>query len=132
MLYPLTGWQFADRRGFKAHPEQGRHWKWTKVILLCTWGATAVLAVNIILTTAAVARAYSTYGLQGFGSAILYEGSCSLSKNWTSGLHIVINVFSTLVLGASNYCMQSFNAPSRKEVNDAHSRGKWLDIGTPS
>lgn len=28
--------------------------------------------------------------------------------------------------------MQCLSAPTRKEVDEAHAKGKWLDIGVPS
>ncbi|CAI6082892.1 unnamed protein product, partial [Clonostachys chloroleuca] len=46
--------------------------------------------------------------------------------------HILINIVSTLLLGASNYYMQTISAPMRQDVDNAHARGKWLDIGIPS
>ncbi|KAK2782992.1 hypothetical protein FQN53_009405 [Emmonsiellopsis sp. PD_33] len=130
--YMMDRWRPENRREPVLSSEQDGNRKRTKGVLLCAWGATTVLIVNIILTIIAAARAYSTYEGQSFGSAILYQGSCSRSKNWATGLHFVINILSTLVLAASNYSMQSLNAPSRQEVDNAHSRGKWLDIGTPS
>lgn len=48
------------------------------------------------------------------------------------GADLAINILGTLLLGASNNCAQLLSAPTRKDIDDAHSRGKWLDIGTPS
>lgn len=48
---------------------------------------------------------------------------------WT---HLVINILSTLLLGASNYSMQCLSSPTRSEVDKAHGQGIWLDIGVPS
>ena len=62
----------------------------------------------------------------------LYEGSCSLVKNIDIVSHLLINGLSTLLLGASNLCMQLLAAPTREEVDGAHSKKKWLDIGVPS
>jgi hypothetical protein len=45
---------------------------------------------------------------------------------------LLINALSTILLSASNYTMQCLSAPTRSEVDDAHSTGKWLDIGVPS
>ncbi|EQB43346.1 hypothetical protein CGLO_18004 [Colletotrichum gloeosporioides Cg-14] len=39
---------------------------------------------------------------------------------------------STLLLGASNSCAQLLSSPSRQDIDRAHSKGKWLDIGIPS
>ena len=36
---------------------------------------------------------------------VLYEGSCSKVKKLGIGLHFVINILSTVLLAASNYCM---------------------------
>lgn len=47
-------------------------------------------------------------------------------------LHLAINVLSTVLLGASNYCMQCLSSPTRGDVDKAHSKGVWLDIGVPS
>lgn len=49
-----------------------------------------------------------------------------------SYLHFAINLLSTILLSSSNYCMQCLSAPTRKEVNTAHAKGVWLDIGIPS
>lgn len=58
--------------------------------------------------------------------------ACAMSKKYSTWLHLVINVLSTLLLGASNYCMQFLSAPTRLEVDAAHRKGSWLDVGIPS
>jgi hypothetical protein len=47
-------------------------------------------------------------------------------------LHLLINLLSTGLLMASNYCMQLQAAPTRADIDRAHARGQWLDIGVPS
>ena len=47
-------------------------------------------------------------------------------------LNLIVNVLSTLLLGASNSCAQLLSAPERKDVDKAHTSGTWLDIGVPS
>jgi hypothetical protein len=49
-----------------------------------------------------------------------------------SALHIAINIMGTLLLGASNYTMQCISSPTRGEIDKAHSKGRYLDIGLPS
>ncbi|MCJ1288792.1 hypothetical protein MMC34_000321 [Xylographa carneopallida] len=66
------------------------------------------------------------------GIGILYEGICSNSSQINTGLHLVINILSTLLFGAGNYTMQCLSAPTRAEVDQAHRQGLWLDIGVPS
>ena len=47
-------------------------------------------------------------------------------------LHVGLNIFGTALIGASNYNMQCLSFPTRDEIDLAHSRGTWLDIGVPS
>ncbi|KAJ8119065.1 hypothetical protein OPT61_g53 [Boeremia exigua] len=59
----------------------------------------------------------------------IYTGSCR-TVHYADGLwHVVLNVASTLFLGAGNYCMQVLVAPSRKDVDKAHKEGASMDIG---
>lgn len=105
---------------------------WIKGVVLCSWIIATVLTINIFLTIIAVGLAYSKNGEHGFSFAALYIGKCSLAKNWTTGLHLVINILSTALLGASNYCMQCLASPSREQVDTAHSKRVWLPIGVPN
>ena len=41
----------------------------------------------------------------GNGRGVLYHGSCDRVHNLSIGLHLVINILSTILLGASNYTM---------------------------
>ncbi|KAF1845476.1 uncharacterized protein K460DRAFT_311919 [Cucurbitaria berberidis CBS 394.84] len=71
---------------------------------------------------------YSTYR----GTATVMTGECGMVQNANTGIHAALNVLSTLVLGASTYGMQGMTAPTRKEVDTAHTKGKWVEIGTSS
>ena len=62
----------------------------------------------------------------------MYRGDCRTVKTLNLWLHLAINALSTLLLGSSNYCMQLLVAPTPSEVQRAHERSKWLDIGIPS
>lgn len=44
----------------------------------------------------------------------------------------MINILSTALLGASNYCMQCLAAPSREQVDKAHNQKTWVRIGVPN
>ncbi|SLM33591.1 hypothetical protein LPUS_00641 [Lasallia pustulata] len=100
---------------------------WRKGVAIASALAGTVLLVNVILTIYACAQATMA---GGFGT--LYHGSCSKTRAMSMWLHLAINVLSTILLGASNYCMQCSVAPTRKEVDIAHAKGVWLDIGVPS
>ncbi|KAJ5372963.1 hypothetical protein N7517_004969 [Penicillium concentricum] len=105
---------------------------WIKGVVLCSWVIATVLAINIVLTIIAVGVAYSKNGEDDFAFAALYTGKCSLAKNWATGIHLIINILSTALLGASNYCMQCLASPSRAQVDTAHSKRVWLPIGVPN
>jgi len=62
----------------------------------------------------------------------VFKGSCDTVARMDTWVHLAINALSTLLLGGSNYCMQCLCAPTRREVDEAHSRGHFLDIGVPS
>ncbi|CAG8930226.1 unnamed protein product [Penicillium salamii] len=63
---------------------------------------------------------------------VLYDGDCHKATWINTGIHLLINALSTILLGASNFGMQCLSAPSRKDIDRAHKEGRWLDIGVPS
>ena len=93
----------------------------------CMATAACVLILNCSLTIAAKAK-HDIEGVYG----ILQQGDCNKTKRLDLWLHFLINVLSTLLLGASNYTMQCLSAPTREELDNAHMQGRWLDIGVPS
>ena len=99
-----------------------------KAMLLTALGtSTAVLLANVVALIVLEVKYKADRGV-----VPMYEGGCSLVKRLDVVAHIFINILSTLLLGASNLCMQLMAAPTRKEVDKAHSSQKWLDIGVPS
>ena len=100
---------------------------WRMGITLCAVTAGSVLIVNVVLNVFASIK----YGVHD-GLGTLQEGSCHTTKNLSLWLHLAINVLSTLLLGASNYCMQCITSPTREELDIAHGQHVWLDIGVPS
>ncbi|PWW73703.1 hypothetical protein C7212DRAFT_359553 [Tuber magnatum] len=66
------------------------------------------------------------------GVGTLYSGSCGKSRTIGMWLHLGINVLSTLLLSGSNYTQQCLAAPTRREIDAAHARRRWMDIGVPS
>lgn len=66
------------------------------------------------------------------GFPVVYRGTCQEAETRNTIWHLVINILSTSMLAASNYCMQLLCAPTRSNINRAHSEGVWLDIGVQS
>jgi hypothetical protein len=90
--------------------------------------ALTILVANITLTVWAITSYPPDY--QGVGT--LLSGNCSTIKSINGAVHFALNVISSLFLGAGNYCMQTLVAPSRQEIDRAHSKGISLDIGVPN
>ena len=65
-------------------------------------------------------------------TVMLYERRCSKTKNWSTGLHLLINALGTVILRSSNWCAQFLGAPRREDLDRAHAWRSWLDIGIPS
>ncbi|KAI1498831.1 hypothetical protein F5X99DRAFT_420315 [Biscogniauxia marginata] len=61
----------------------------------------------------------------------IYTTSKHHSRNGV-GIHLLINIFSTGMLLASNYCIQLQVAPTRADTDDAHKKDISLDIGVLS
>ncbi|MCJ1283445.1 hypothetical protein MMC26_002774 [Xylographa opegraphella] len=100
---------------------------WRFGVLNCVMSVTLVLLVNIIITLVVGAHYGYTDGL-----GVLFDGSCDAVRRYNVVGHLVINILSTILLSGSNYCMQCLSAPTRQEVDKAHSKGVTLDIGIPS
>ena len=96
-------------------------------VLCCFFTTSIVLLINAVLTIVCLTKFRGT-GILG----TLQEGDCAKVKQTDLWLHLVINVLSTLLLGASNYCMQCLSSPTRFEVDKAHRNNIYLDIGAPS
>jgi hypothetical protein len=58
----------------------------------------------------------------------LYTGDCELVSPLNTGIHLIINALSTILLSSSNYCMQCLSAPTRQDIDKAHRNKRWLDM----
>lgn len=117
-----------DARDQTQPPSVMKPQNWRQGVRLCTYAVATVMALNIVLSIIAGGVASANSG--DFESATLYEGSCSLTKGTAVGLHLLINILSTILLAASSYCMQGLAAPSRNDVDRAHAKRIWIYIGT--
>jgi hypothetical protein len=92
----------------------------------------AVTSFFVLLLNTTLAIIAATKWNLGGGIATAFTGNCRTALRITNVLHLIINVLSSFLLGASNYCMQRLAAPNRKEIDAAHAKKRWLDIGMPS
>jgi hypothetical protein len=97
-------------------------------ILLGSFMSSVVLGCNVAILVWGVTR---NGGYQN-GLAVPMSGEADEVSWWSSAFHIAINAMSTLLLAASNYTMQVLSAPTRGEIDRAHSTKQWLDLGVLS
>ncbi|PUU79607.1 hypothetical protein B9Z19DRAFT_1100738 [Tuber borchii] len=100
---------------------------WYTGVLACATSVVIVLLINICLTTYAATN--PEYKMER-GIGTLYLGSCDKSRTIGLWLHLGINALSTLLLSGSNYTQQQ--SPTRSEIDAAHMRRRWMDVGVPS
>jgi hypothetical protein len=100
------------------------------------WASRQDVVLSTVFVTATSVFLINTIGTIvlriKYGNFELFSGSCSTAARFNTGIHILINVLSTLLLGASNLCMQLLASPTRAEIDVAHSKRVWLDVGIPS
>jgi hypothetical protein len=113
--------------GTPAWGAKSRSPEWCKTL----YGTSALAALVLVLNTIWTIIAVTKYPFEN-GIRIFYNGKCTTASRIDLVLHIVINILSTLLLGASNYAMQCLNSPTRDEVDRAHKQKEWLSIGIPS
>lgn len=124
-------WKFrkamrAANEGYQERVQGSRFYGWRMGVLLGTCTSMFVFICNVALL---IIGAKTKAGYDRDGIATLMEGDETTISRWNTVCHIFINVLSTILLSASNYTMQILNAPTRAELDSAHRRGKWLDIG---
>ena len=114
------------------HP-RARTWRtWTTQRRIVLWSCfLASSFVGLVNLTVAI-WAWMHFEMTPDGVVELWHGDCTVVKRANSLAHVVINVLSTLLFGASNLTLQLLVAPTRQELDQAHARGTWLDIGVPS
>lgn len=100
---------------------------WRGGVRIAFYSALTVLVFNVILMIVC------TTTLEWMdGMTVVYRGRCDAVERVNNWVHLAVNLLSTCLLAGSNYCMQVLSAPTRADVDKAHARGHWLDIGLPS
>lgn len=102
---------------------------WRRAVVYFSGAAFLTFLINLTFILWAMARRGETIKS---GIGIVSEQSCSSTKVFNTGIHVVINVLSTILLAGSNYCLQCLIAPTRSQIDNAHRAQRWLDVGVPS
>jgi hypothetical protein len=102
-----------------------RFYGWRMGIVFGSTMSAIVLCCNVIAVVVA-----SSLGTRKSGNFVeIKHGTDVAISRWSTVFHIVINVFSTILLAASNYTMQVLCSPTRSDLDAAHRKGIWLDVG---
>src|SRR5690242_17499232 len=110
------------------HAQKSRFHGWRMGVLLGCCMSTLVLCCNIALLV--VGTTYkSGYDDSEDGIVTLLHGDEATVTRYNTGFHVLINVFSSILLAGSNYAMQVISSPNREEIDKAHRRNDWLAIG---
>jgi hypothetical protein len=105
---------------------KSRYHGWRMGVLVGCCTSAFVLCCN---TAIVIVGSQARGGYKDDGIADLIIGSATAISKWSTAAHLVINILSTILLGASNYTMQVLSSPTRTDIDRAHARGRWLDIG---
>ncbi|CAG8949656.1 hypothetical protein HYFRA_00007890 [Hymenoscyphus fraxineus] len=104
-----------------------RYSGWRGGVLIASCATFTVLLLNI---------AFAIFGLvvskSGMKVGTLMNGDCGRIGSIDTWLHIIINIAGTCLQAASNFTMQCIGSPTRTEIDSAHARGKYRDIGLQS
>lgn len=87
----------------------------------------SILTLNVALAGWLATRADSLGDL-----IVLSRCSCHTSKAVIQAMHLLINLLASLLLAASNYCLQILNSPLREELDAAHESKKSMCVGIPN
>ncbi|ESZ94917.1 hypothetical protein SBOR_4709 [Sclerotinia borealis F-4128] len=114
-----------DEKAKNSDGAEVRRWKSRCSIAAAFAGS--VLVIYIVFTIWASQRSGdSTY------IGTIYEGDCSTVNATNLGLHILINVITMAISIASACALYFLSSPTRKEIDEAHARGRSFDIGVLS
>lgn len=94
-------------------------------------GAASLASITFVINTVVLIWALKKFKFE-HGVAKVFAGDCHQAESINTLIHLAVNALSTTLLSGSNYCMQILCAPTRKEIDEAHAKNRWLDIGVPS
>lgn len=128
LVSPQT-WKYARMRTWISEPPTSNNPNrgWRKAVLAAAITTAIVLLINVIL---AIVAATTSSAEDGIGT--LFQGDCKKVEQWSTALHLLINVLGTCLLVASSFTMQCLSSPTRSEADRAHAKRVPLEIGVPS
>jgi len=104
---------------------RSRFYGWRMGLLIGSCMKAFVLCCNITLVIVALLRnKKKTHTVLN-----LVAGSTAATSQWSTIFHVLVNVLNTILLGASSYTVQVLSSPTRPDIDVAHAKDGWLDVG---
>ena len=120
----LTTFAYSSRLRILQRIRQSQYHGWRMGVLLGCYMSTIVLLCNIAIIITGFVKGYSDDGI-----ADLITGDEENVSRWNTALHVLINALSTVLLSGSNYTMQVLSSPTRDDIDKAHVKSRWLEVG---
>lgn len=120
--------------GYSEKQQSDRRRVWKKSLVGWRGGVAlnVLLGVLILLTGVACLVYAAVKGMLSASESVIFSGSCATAERIDFGVHALVDVFAAVLLAGGNYVFQVLSSPTRGEVDAAHARKKWLDVGIPS
>ncbi|KAH7091653.1 hypothetical protein FB567DRAFT_279067 [Paraphoma chrysanthemicola] len=118
--------QFA-RKYIEQRVRRSRFHGWRMGVLCGCLMSAFVLVCNLAALIVGASRGYDKDGI-----ADLFVGEESTISRWNTVFHVLINALSTVLLSGSNYTMQVLSSPTRDDIDNAHSKKRWMELGVLS
>lgn len=110
----------------RAPAEDTKILKWKRNIKLGCVAAIFVFVLNFgLLVWTQIRSRNQSHG----GVAIIYSGTCVTARRISLWSHLTINILGSILFAACNTCMQCLTAPTRDEIDKAHAKYVWVDVG---
>lgn len=104
-------------------------WRASALALLFAASVTTITLFSLLL--ASLFKLGHGWGSLG-GTARLFSGSCSKFSQLNLGAHMMINAVSTGLVASSNFFMRALITPTREDMDRAHERSRFVEIGVLS
>jgi hypothetical protein len=116
-----------DRPGRFSVRDAWREGGWRRSALLFAFTSMLAFVANLSFSIWAVTRPNIVDGV-----GTVTERNCTDIRRLNTGLHVLINALSTVLLSGSNYCMQCLSSPTRAQIDGAHRNRFFMDVGVSS
>jgi hypothetical protein len=131
IVHKVSMWQ-KIKRPWNAFQQKKKFYGWKVSATLAAFLATATLGINIGILAWLNQQKSADDVFSADHQVPVFSGDCDTAAALQLWVHLGINILSSVLLGASNFSMQVLSAPIRREVDRAHAKGSYLDIGVQS